>query len=308
MIADEKSLHKSHKESNDMIEIIPVTACPGAECFLLLSESGAFLVDAGYAFCAERAVRNIARALGERSLDCILLTHSHYDHVGGLPTIKKAWPEAPVIAHPYVREVFARPGARRVMRSLDGEAAVKRGETPVLEDYTEHFTLDRTVGEGDTLRFGGASIRVMAMPGHTKCSVGYHFQEEDLFVLSETTGVRLWEGYVIPTFITGYKDSLRAIARVESLAPRRILISHSGPASGDDAMDYLRKARESARAAADLVLAGHARGKSPEEILADCTENFYVGSCRKYQPIEAFLLNTRAMIPRLIAEAEAESR
>ncbi|MDR2770583.1 MAG: MBL fold metallo-hydrolase, partial [Clostridiales Family XIII bacterium] len=137
-----------------MIEIIPVTGCPGAECFLLVSESGAFLVDTGYAFSAETTARNIARALGARPLDFILLTHSHYDHIGGLPALKRAWPEAEVIAHRYTGEIFTRPGAKRVMRSLDSDAAAKRGGIAIQEDYTEELALDRTVEEGDTLRIG----------------------------------------------------------------------------------------------------------------------------------------------------------
>jgi glyoxylase-like metal-dependent hydrolase (beta-lactamase superfamily II) len=286
------------------IEIIPVTGCPGAECFLLLSEDDAFLVDAGYAFSAEDTAQNIARALGSRPLHCILLTHSHYDHVGGLPVMKRNWPDAEVIAHRYVPDVFARQGAKRLIRSLDENAAAKRGGVAAQEDYAEAFAVDTTVGEGDVLRVGGATIRVMEMPGHTKCSVSYYFQEEDLLVLSETAGVRLKTGEVIPGFIVSYDATLEAIARAEEMAPRRMLISHFGEIGGDDVTAYLKEARAAAQAGAELILTEYARGKNFEEILAACTEKFYIGSCREYQPIEAFLSNTGAMIPRLIAEAE----
>jgi glyoxylase-like metal-dependent hydrolase (beta-lactamase superfamily II) len=289
-----------------MLEIIPVTGCPGAECFLLLSESGAFLVDTGYAFSAEATARNIARALGARPLDCILLTHSHYDHVDGLPAMKRTWPGAEVIAHRYAKEVFTRPGARRVMRTLDADAALGVGEAAIREDFTENFAVDRTVEEGDVLRIGGATIRVMGMPGHTKCSVSYYFQEADLLVLCETAGVKLKTGEVIPAFIVSYEATLKAIARAEATAARRMLVSHSGEMRGAAARRYLRDARASARSAAELIRTEHARGKSFEAILAACTEKFYVGACREYQPKDAFLRNTSAMIPRLIAEAEAD--
>lgn len=287
-----------------MLNIIPATGSIGAECFLLLSESGAFLADTGYAFSAEATVQNIARALGARSLDLILLTHSHYDHVGGLPAMKRAWPGAEAVAHHYAKEVFARPGAKRVMRSLDADAAHKCGERAAREAYTEAFAVDRTVGEGDVLRAGGASICVMEMPGHTKCSVSYYFQEEDLLVLSETAGVMLKTGEVIPAFIVSYDATLEAIARAEAMAPRRMLVSHSGELRGGAVTEYLRAARAATQTAAELVLTEHARGKDFEAICAAYTEKFYIGSCREYQPPEAFLLNTRAMIARLIAQTE----
>jgi glyoxylase-like metal-dependent hydrolase (beta-lactamase superfamily II) len=293
-----------------MIEIFPVTGCPGAECFLLVSEDGAFLADTGYAFCAETTAQNIARVLNERPLDGILLTHSHYDHIGGLPTMKRFWPGAKVVAHRHTQEVFARPGARRVMHSLDSDAAAKRGEAAVREDYFEALAADMLVKEGDLLRMGGATIRVMETPGHTNCSVSYHFREEDLLVLCETVGVRLRGGEIIPTFIVSCEAAMRTIARVEALAPRRILIAHSnsGVTEGPDVRRFLQDARAAARVAADMILTAHKQGKDFEEILAEYTEKFYIGTCRLYQPPDAFQRNTRAMIPRLIAEAESAAR
>jgi glyoxylase-like metal-dependent hydrolase (beta-lactamase superfamily II) len=288
-----------------IIEIIPVTGCPGGECHLLIAETGAFLVDTGYAFCAEDTVQNIARALEGRSLDCILLTHSHYDHAGGLPAIKRAWPKAAAVAGRHVQGIFARRGARDVMRSLDGEAAAKRGRAAAREDLTAGLVVDTVVKEGDILNIGGVSIRVMETPGHTKCSVSYYFQEDGLLVLSETTGVRTEEGSVIPAFIVSYKAALEAIAKAEETAPRRILIPHAGAAEGADVTDFLKDARDATQTAIDLVLTEHRRGKSPEEIFAVYMEKFHKGPGREYQPEEAFAITTRAMIPKLIAEAEA---
>jgi glyoxylase-like metal-dependent hydrolase (beta-lactamase superfamily II) len=290
-----------------MIEVIPVAGCPGGECYLLIAETGAFLVDTGYAFCAEDTVRNIARALKGRSLDCILLTHSHYDHVSGLPAIKRAWPNAAAVAGRYVQEIFARRGAKDVMRSLDGDAAAKRGWAVAREDLTAGLVVDMAVKEGDILNIGGVSIRVMETPGHTKCSVSYYFPEDDLLILSETTGVKTEEGSVIPAFIVSYKAALDAIARAEETAPRRILIPHSGAAEGADVTDYLKDVRDATQTAIDLVLTEHRRGKSLEEIFTVYMAEFHMGPGREYQPEEAFAINTRAMIPKLIAEAEAES-
>ncbi|MDR2088258.1 MAG: MBL fold metallo-hydrolase [Clostridiales Family XIII bacterium] len=289
-----------------MIEIIPVTGCLGSECFLLLSESGAFLVDTGCGFCAEDMAQNLARALGGRSLDCILLTHSHFDHVGGLPVVRRAWPGAKVVSGRHVKDILARDGAKRTMRLWDDAAAAKCGKAPVREGhYTEDFTPDMTAAEGDVLRICGASILVTETPGHTKCSVSYYFQEEDLLVLSETTGVKLiGGGEVIPAFIVGYRDALKAIARAEEIAPQRILIPHFGPMRGDAATAYLREARTAAESTADFILEGHKKGRSFEELLDDCVEKFYIDAERQFQPKEAFLSNMSAMIPRLIAEMD----
>jgi glyoxylase-like metal-dependent hydrolase (beta-lactamase superfamily II) len=289
-----------------MIEVIPVTGCTGAECYLLVSESRGFLVDTGYAFCADTTVRNIARALGARRLEYILLTHSHYDHVGGLSAMRRAWPEAEVVASIHAREIFARPGARNMIRSLDDKAAAKWEKAAAHEDFTADLIVDRVVNEGDVLTAGDTAISVMETPGHTNCSLSYYFAGDDLLVLSESAGTRHGSHTAASAFIVSYRDSVETIRRAQRMAPRRILISHAGPESGDGATQYLKDALAATGTAAEWILAEHRSGKSVDEIARDYVEEFYEKRADKYPISEASVMNTLAMIPRLIEESKGE--
>ena len=60
----------------------------GGEGFLFVSENTTFLLDDGFSFCGNALVDNIKKVLGDRGLDYILLTHSHYDHVGGMDDLR----------------------------------------------------------------------------------------------------------------------------------------------------------------------------------------------------------------------------
>ena len=68
-----------------MLKIQNVGAFPGGDAFLLDDGSGACLLDTGFGFCGEALAVHVRRALAERPLDAILLTHSHYDHACGAP-------------------------------------------------------------------------------------------------------------------------------------------------------------------------------------------------------------------------------
>lgn len=68
----------------------------GANCTVIADGASAWVVDPG----AEGGrIAEYLRSSGLR-LEGILLTHAHFDHIGGIPALQSAWPEAPVYLHP----------------------------------------------------------------------------------------------------------------------------------------------------------------------------------------------------------------
>lgn len=77
----------------------------------------------------------------------IFLTHGHYDHVGGVPALRQAFPNVPVYIHP--EDSF---GTDSLMPTNAMGA----------------FTLWR---DGDVIPLGNLLIEVLHTPGHTRGSV-----------------------------------------------------------------------------------------------------------------------------------------
>jgi glyoxylase-like metal-dependent hydrolase (beta-lactamase superfamily II) len=91
----------------------------------------------------------------------IVSTHTHIDHVGGLALLHKAT-GAPVLIHEADLELY---------RHLDMQAQFLGMRTP------ESTRIEDFVKEGDTLRWGPYSARVIHTPGHTPGSISLYVEK-----------------------------------------------------------------------------------------------------------------------------------
>src|SRR5690349_17730459 len=71
----------------------------GATCQLLSVDGRHVLVDAGVRMDAAERLPDLA-ALDAVSLDAILITHAHADHIGALPLVAARNPATPIYATP----------------------------------------------------------------------------------------------------------------------------------------------------------------------------------------------------------------
>jgi glyoxylase-like metal-dependent hydrolase (beta-lactamase superfamily II) len=143
------------------MEVRGLTVGPVQENTYLLRRDGAdraVLVDPG-----DEAPRILALIdeLGV-GLDAILLTHTHFDHVGAVAPVARAtgapvW--CPALEVPVLADVMA--------------FVPWAGFGPF-----ESYDADETVAGGETLELAGLRIEVVATPGHSPGHVTYAFADE----------------------------------------------------------------------------------------------------------------------------------
>ncbi|MCH5317085.1 MAG: MBL fold metallo-hydrolase [Eubacterium sp.] len=122
-------------------------------CYLLTDEKSgkSALVD-----CTE-ASEKMLDFLGDAQLEYILLTHGHFDHIGGVCEIKERF------------------GAEIIIGKPD-EGMLSSGRLSLASFAfapQNNVSADITVEDGDTITLGETVITVMATPGHTKGGVCY---------------------------------------------------------------------------------------------------------------------------------------
>ena len=276
------------------LKITDARAILGDSAFLLDDGKTAVLFDTGFGFTGERVTEKVKEALGDRPLDYIFLTHSHYDHIMGVPHLLGAYPDAKVVAGAYAARIFEKPTARAVMCDLDRKFADTCG-VGEYETHMDRLRVDIPLEDGDEIMAGDLRIVAVWLPGHTKCSFGFWLPDEKLLIGSETLGVFDGGDILFPNCLVGYQMALDSIEKAKSFGAEHLLLPHFGLLSGEKVTYYLSHAAEATTYTAESMVDILRRGGTKEDVLAWFTEKYYHGEICESYPIDAMRLNTSIM-------------
>ena len=194
-------------------------------CYLLVGEKSALLYDTAFGF---GPLVETVREITDLPLK-IVLSHGHYDHVGGAALFDKAY------IHPD-DEVLCLKHASRTAR----RRALDNWGLHVPADFDKESYINKGAGDiklldvGFTFELGGLTAEIVALEGHTAGSVGLLVQEPKVLLASDALGPHVWmflqeslemkdylamltrvQGLPFETFYIGHSDTTRPIADIQ---------------------------------------------------------------------------------------------
>jgi hydroxyacylglutathione hydrolase len=189
----------------------------------LLEDEDPIVVDTGTGMFADTTLEEMSKVLPLKRVGRIVLTHSHFDHMGGAAAIQKA-----TGGRVYLHEEEAAPlMAGDTGLSLDGMFGQKLRQIDLEPLRT-----------GQRLKCGSTDLEVLHSPGHSPGSIVLHDAKSKSAIVGDTVfcdgGVGRWD---LPG---GDLAKLRrSIKRLEELGLRNMYPGHGSYAEGD-AQQHLR--------------------------------------------------------------------
>jgi metallo-beta-lactamase class B len=130
--------------------------------WLITTPEGAILIDTLYEPLSDMLIENLAKAgVKPESVRYVVMTHGHWDHVGGAGRLK------PLL-----------PNAQFVMSARGWDEAANTPHRPVYPEW-KMIARERVAKDGETLELGGTKLTIYETPGHSAGTISFAFDVAD---------------------------------------------------------------------------------------------------------------------------------
>ncbi|MEO7602489.1 MAG: subclass B3 metallo-beta-lactamase [Sphingomicrobium sp.] len=180
----------------------------GISAILITGKDGHILIDGTTEQGAEVVANNIARlGFNLRDVRYLLVSHEHFDHVGGV---------AELLQRSKASLLASAPAARVFTSGRDNKDDPQAGMHPPVPKAS----VDGTVTNGQRIRLGNLMVEAIATPGHTPGAMSYRWISCDggvcrTIVYADSVTPVSSEAYRFsdhPEHLKAYRDSIARIA------------------------------------------------------------------------------------------------
>ena len=241
----------------------------------------------------------------------LVLTHTHADHIGAVPHLKKLWPHLKIAAHPLAIKLLK--NERTVREFIENDKGIiqimlSKGEIqsypPELDHY--EFHVDDAIEEGDKLDLGAGIVwTVYNTPGHSSCHISLFEEREKTLVIGDATGFYVPEKDVFwPNYFESLEAYCKSIRKLATLPAHRAALSHNGVIEGNVG-EFFHKAMKTAEHYHYEMIARLEKGEDPADIAIDKAN--WVNSLTDIQTFEVMRRLAKVLISRSHSEAGKEN-
>lgn len=244
----------------------------------LIGRRQAALIECGMSAGFPAFIRQWASLNPQPQVTHILVLHSHFDHVCGLPNLKKVFPHTLVVGHAVTEKLLAREKVRQLMHMGDQMVSQvyledhRLSEKPLPLDVNQ-LKIDKAVGEGDIINLDSdLTLQIIETPGHSSCSISAYLLQDEVMFVSDAAGTAISEEIIAPVFFQDYDLYLDSIRKLMSYPTRVLALGHGQVISGyDQVQDFYQRSLQSAQDAFAAIKEELLSGVSTEEL----TKKFY---------------------------------
>ena len=237
------------KSTGKIADRLYAIGTPALPAFLWTGKTPS-LFEAGMTFMGPTYFKDLQTILGDaRRLQYLFITHSHFDHCGSAPYLKRKIPSLKIGASPQAAEVWRRPNAIQMIQNLskaaeESFASLIGGEKVLFDGLAADLTLD----DGMEIPLGGEErVQVIATPGHTRDAVSFYLPGVKTLICGEAVATLNRDGSVRPQFLASDRDYFDSLEKLRRFDIDILIMAHLNILTGDEVQKHLSRSIEATR-------------------------------------------------------------
>jgi glyoxylase-like metal-dependent hydrolase (beta-lactamase superfamily II) len=200
--------------------------------FLVTGRNRSALFETGISGCVDDVIRQLERL--DVSVDYLIPSHPHTDHITGLPGLMKRFPKAEILTAAGAKEFITHPKAGPLL--LQEDAFMSKGLArmgilpgrPALETIPDlHHA--RVIETAYSLDLGHVTLELMTVKGHSPGNLMGFIRKEKILFCSDSLGFHFPGRGFWPLFFTGADAYLSTLEFIQGLDPKIVCPGHQGP-------------------------------------------------------------------------------
>ncbi|TYO97313.1 MBL fold metallo-hydrolase [Desulfallas thermosapovorans] len=255
-----------------------------------------YAVGAGPAVWLEGAVSavvptvagQVQSGVAKGTVSHLVIMHAHFDHVCGIPGLRRLFPGARVAASATAREVLQR--SRVVNHFFAEDAAMTRvlhNEgflTGAPATAASSIDVDEVIEDGACWEIAPVvNLQFYHAPGHSPCSIVAYQPEGEVLFSSDCAGFPIDDKHLFPIFFESYEKYINTINRLADLPVRILAGAHEQIIQGPKQVrEFWALARTEAERVREKIIVLLQRGLDEQAVAGQLFNHYYTGNLRIY--------------------------
>jgi len=284
--------------------------CLGREescVYLLEGRDGFLILNGGMSYI----VPDLLSQLEEFDIDAgrmtkFLILHSHFDHVGIVPFLKRRYPQIEVYASARAWEILDMPKAVNTINAFSRSVAERMGREAVYSMYDLEWQDNLTgkpIREGEKIDLGDLSVSILEIPGHSSCSIAAYVPELRALFPSDGSGVP-FRGTIMTSGNSNYTQFQENLERLKGLEVDYHCADHYGYVAGEEAREFNLRTIEAARQHRGLMEETYRLTGDIDVAAKRLTTSFFAENPDYFLSSEIFLNVYRQMLRHVVSGME----
>lgn len=279
-------------------------------CVYLLKGEEYMLLEGAMSYLAP----TLLKQLKERKIDTdritrYLILHSHYDHCGAVPPLKKKFPHIKVVASTRAKEIYAKEKAVKFIREMNLNELKTHGMTEDWDELPLAFDgiqVDEEANEGDVINLGqGVTVEILAMPGHSSCAIAAYVPAIKALFGTDAAGIPSKDGAISPMGNENYLQYQRSLSRLKDYQLEIVGAPNHGVFTGEDARGYIKRSLEATENFKQKMLTVYKQTGEIEETTTLMTDDYIKQSGEGVVPRDIMQALIRSMVKNVVEGEKA---